>query len=259
MNIMTHLTQQPFIDFSPVFSAEDVEEMKKLHLSIFENGHVDQFIENRKKLKAYIESLDKSLPTEKIAELARAFSVSNFRKSNACGFSFDHLTSAIDAEVSAQHSFVQLFQSPYLDSISPRISEILAKFRETIVAHAAPGQEDKVRHGGTISISFISGNTNVAAHIDPIPGFRVICPITPVEDVTTFFYKTQITTVLSEEYKSFDSSQAEVISTANFETMRSVLFNQSIMHSCDIKQKEPLILLKYSFNNMFDLRVFKGF
>ena len=196
---------------------------------------------------------------EKIAEMARSFSVSNFRSSDVCGFSFDHLTSAIDADISEQHSFVQLFQSPYLDSLSPRTSEVLNKFRLAVVSQAKPGNEDTVRHGGTISISFISGNTNVAAHIDPIPGFRVICPITNVDDVTTFFYKTDITTVLSEEYKSFDASHAEVISTAKFKTMQSVLFNQSLMHSCDIKQKEPLILLKYSFNNMFDTGIFQGF
>lgn len=127
------------------------------------------------------------------------------------------------------------------------------------MAHAKPEHAHEVRHSGTISISFISGNTNVAAHIDPIPGFRIICPVTPVESVQTFFYKTDITTVLSEEYKSFDASQAEVISSANFESMKSVLFNQSLMHSCDIKQKEPLILLKYSFNNMFDTGIFQGF
>lgn len=259
MNIMTSLTQQPFIDFSAVFTQADVEEMQRLHQSIFENGHVDQFIENRKRLKDYIESLDKSYSTEKIAEMARAFSVSNFRSSNVCGFSFDHLTSPIDAEVSEHHSFVQLFQSPYLDSLSSRTSEVLNKFREAVVNQAKIGMEDKVKHGGTISISFISGNTNVGAHIDPIPGFRVICPLTNVDDVETFFYKTDITTVLSEEYKKFDSSQAEVISRAKFKTMQSVLFNQSLMHSCDIKQKEPLILLKYSFNNMFDLGIFQGF
>ena len=256
---MLNLTQQPFIDFSTVFSEDDVEVLKQLHVSIFENGHVDRFIENRKKLKIFIDSLDKTLSTEQIAALARDFSIKNFRGSNVCGFSFDHLTSALDAEVSSEHSFVQLFQSPYLDTLSPKLTEILSKFRETIVAHAKPEHAHEVRHSGTISISFISGNTNVAAHIDPIPGFRIICPVTPVESVQTFFYKTDITTVLSEEYKSFDASQAEVISSANFESMKSVLFNQSLMHSCDIKQKEPLILLKYSFNNMFDTGIFQGF
>ena len=254
---MTHLTQADVGEFPNFYSPEEIQIFFDARQKAIDLGLIEKFRENRQKIRDHINSLPPETSSQDIGKAVIDFVRSSGGKDKFFGNSFEHLIDPLEEMDDHDNSFIQLLPSPILDTLHPELNGLIQRCKEAFIDRfAKPEYRSFVEKHGTMAISFILGEVEVIKHIDPITGFRLLFPITPNNGVKTYFYDTDVVTTTDPRYKDVRKIDLPIKSECDIKQFHAYAFNHSVLHSCTIKQKEPCILVKWSFNQVFDLTPF---